>query len=119
MTRRAPSPCNAPGCQVLTRSRFCERHRRQHQREDQRRRGTATQRGYDARWRRARRAFLIEHPLCAHCLEAGRTTPADTVDHIVPHRGDPALFWDRDNWQALCWRCHSRKTAKEDGGFGR
>jgi 5-methylcytosine-specific restriction protein A len=29
-----------------------------------------------------------------------------------------ALFWNRENWQALCWRCHSRKTAKEDGRWG-
>ena len=25
---------------------------------------------------------------------------------------------DRSQWQALCWRCHSRKTAKEDGRWG-
>jgi len=45
---------------------------------------------------------------------------AVVVDHIIPHRGDLALFWDeKNNWQALCHRCHSRKTAREDGGFGR
>jgi 5-methylcytosine-specific restriction protein A len=41
------------------------------------------------------------------------------TDHIVPHRGDPALLWDPANLQALCARCHNRKTALEDGGFGR
>lgn len=41
------------------------------------------------------------------------------VDHVVPHRGDKNLFWNaRGNWQALCVSCHSRKTVKEDGGFG-
>jgi len=31
-----------------------------------------------------------------------------------------AAFWDfAGNIQALCQRCHSRKTAMEDGGFGR
>lgn len=29
------------------------------------------------------------------------------------------LFWDPSNWQPLCAGCHSTKTAKEDGGFGR
>jgi len=45
--------------------------------------------------------------------------PATLVDHIIPHRGDNNLFWDEDNWQALCTECHAIKTAKEDGGFGR
>lgn len=41
------------------------------------------------------------------------------VDHIIPHKGDPELFWDQDNWQSLCKPHHDRKTATEDGGFGR
>jgi 5-methylcytosine-specific restriction protein A len=40
------------------------------------------------------------------------------VDHIIPHGGDMRLFWNRGNWAALCQSCHSRKTAKQDGGFG-
>ena len=41
------------------------------------------------------------------------------VDHITPHKGDKALFWQRANWQPLCKQCHDIKTAIEDGGFGR
>lgn len=44
---------------------------------------------------------------------------ANVVDHIKPHRGDKVLFWDSANWQPLCKECHDRKTATEDGGFGR
>lgn len=40
------------------------------------------------------------------------------MDHIIPHRGDQKLFWDKTNWQAMSGPCHSRKTASEDGGFG-
>lgn len=43
---------------------------------------------------------------------------ASVVDHVIPHRGDKALFWDSDNWQPLCKPCHDRKTAAQDGGFG-
>jgi len=70
---------------------------------------------------RARTAFLRDHPLCTGraCVENGRVTPATVVDHKTPHRGDMALFWDRSNWQSLCKTCHDRKTATEDGGFGR
>ena len=47
-------------------------------------------------------------------MKEGRYTRATDVDHIVPHRGDPALFWDEDNWQALCHRHHSVKTRRKD-----
>ena len=73
-------------------------------------RGGADARGYDARWRKARALFLQRNPLCAECGKAGRLTPATVVDHIIPHRGDKALFWNEKNWQPLCKRCHDKKT---------
>lgn len=76
------------------------------------RRKTAAQRGYGGRWQRARALYLARQPLCVTCLEVNRVTPATVVDHIVPHRGDQVLFWDQDNWQALCKLCHDRKTAR-------
>lgn len=81
-------------------------------------RPNAYRRGYGRRWAAARVAWLQASPLCVVCAAAGRTTAASVVDHIRPHRGDPALFWDRDNWQSLCAECHNRKTATQDGGFG-
>ena len=53
------------------------------------------------------------------CLQQGRYEKATVVDHITPHKGNQQLFWDRNNWQPLCKQCHDRKTATEDGGFGR
>ena len=32
--------------------------------------------------------------------------------------GDGVRFWNESNWQALCWRCHNRKTATTDGRWG-
>ena len=32
----------------------------------------------------------------------GKVRPASVVDHITPHKGDQALFWDEANWQSLC-----------------
>ena len=63
--------------------------------ELERQRPSAARRGYGPRWRRARRRFLARHPLCVACGAAGRLEPATVVDHVVPHRGDPVLFWDR------------------------
>lgn len=115
----APRPCRYPGCGALVASGFCARHRSAVRQEVDARRGSSSQRLYGARWRQARAQFLREHPLC-ECSECrGRRVTASTVvDHIVPHRGDPLLFWDTTNWQAMAKTCHDRKTAREDGGFG-
>ena len=78
----------------------------------------SSQRGYNSRWRKARLIFLKKYPLCATCQKSGEIVPATVVDHIRPHEGDYQLFWDRDNWQSLCRRCHNKKTVKHDGGFG-
>ena len=74
---------------------------------------------YGRRWAAYAKSFLLANPLCVRCQQSQADSPATVVDHIVPHRGDVALFWDADNHQSLCKRCHDRKTATEDGGFGR
>lgn len=43
---------------------------------------------------------------------------ATHVDHVVPLERGGARF-DEGNLQPLCAPCHSRKTARQDGGFGR
>ena len=59
------------------------------------------------RWRNERAAFLKRHPRCA-CGEQ-----AKVVDHVRPHRGNEALFWDQTNWQPLCWFHSNSKTGSE------
>lgn len=63
------------------------------------------------RYQRARKIFMIRHPFCAVCGK-----PAEHLDHIIPHKGDYNLFWDRSNWQSLCASCHSKKTIREMNG---
>lgn len=133
---RPRKPCAAAGCGVLVDGveRYCERHRKAKQVASDQTRGSAAQRGYDSKWAQARAAYLRKHPLCRECQANDRIAAADVVDHIKPHRlkeaidsGDEVriaearrLFWDSErNWQPLCKPCHDRKTAKEDGGFGR
>jgi 5-methylcytosine-specific restriction protein A len=82
-------------------------------RELDRQRPSAARRGYGSRWRRVRAAYLARHPWCVPCQAAGRLKPATIVDHVVPHRGDPVLFWDEGNWAAMCKPCHDAKTARE------
>jgi 5-methylcytosine-specific restriction enzyme A len=65
-------------------------------------RPSARERGYDTEWDKARLAFLREFPLCKRC--GGSAT---VVDHVIAHRGNRSLFWNRWNWQALCAGCHN------------
>ena len=110
-------------------AKFCAKHEGEAGARD-RERGTAAERGYDARWRKYRRAFLASFPLCgmrsaeadrrikllgiewSECKRAGRVKAARVVDHIELHRGDAALFWDAGNHQALCEGCSNAKTAR-------
>jgi 5-methylcytosine-specific restriction endonuclease McrA len=75
-------------------------------------RPTAAGRGYTYGWQKARLLFLSENPLCADCNDRGEVETATVVDHKIPHRGNPVLFWDVENWQSLCTQCHNRKTRK-------
>ena len=90
----------------------CEECRKKAMRQQVRWRAPAHKRGYDHRWRKARKEHLQREPICRLCLGSGRTTAGSVVDHITPHRGDQQLFWDRTNWQTLCVTCHCRKTGR-------
>lgn len=70
----------------------------------------------DRRWKKASKQFRLQHPLCQHCLTLGKVNSSALVDHIDAHKGDLDKFWDRNNWQALCFPCHSIKTAANDMG---
>lgn len=60
---------------------------------------------------------LATHPLCVMCDKEGKVEPARVADHVRPHRGDAALFWDETNLQSLCRPHHDRdKQATEKRG---
>jgi len=75
---------------------------------------SSTKRGYGYKWQKARELFIKANPLCVYCQKKGIVEPANTVDHIEPHRGDQTLFWDRNNWQSLCPSCHSSVKQREE-----
>jgi 5-methylcytosine-specific restriction enzyme A len=77
-------------------------------------RGSASERGYNHRWAKARLTFIYRNPLCIGCLAMGRTVAARVVDHVDPHHGDPVKFWDTSMWQASCdWHHDSVKQRLE------
>ena len=71
---------------------------------------------YGAKWRKRRDRFLDKHPLCVMCSQVKRVTPANVVDHVVAHKGDPVLFWNEGNWQALCSMHHSSHKQRAEHG---
>lgn len=136
MPSRPKSPCRYPNCrELLEAPGYCNTHVSLMRKQSDEKRGSSAERGYDSRWRKAREGYLSSHPLCEcdECTANGLIKPATVVDHIIPHRlkeamdsgetaaivRSKALFWDRNNWKAMAKSCHDKKTAREDGGFGR
>ena len=65
-------------------------------------------------WHKLRAKHLKRNKWCAYCRDLRIQTLATTVDHRVPHRGDPDLFYDEGNLQSLCAVCaNSVKQAEE------
>lgn len=93
--------CRQAGCyQAVERGGYCEKHARP---ADHRQ--SSSRRGYDYKWQKLRAVYLCDNPVCEHC---GRR-PAKDVDHIIPFdKGGGRL--DSNNLQALCRKCHNRKT---------
>ena len=78
-------------------------------------RATATERGYDAEWRRLASKMIRLEPWCharGGCPHADANTPANplTLDHRVPRsRGGTS---DVSNVTVLCRKCNSRKGTR-------
>ena len=120
-----------PGCRkpVPLGAKYCEAHKAAGEARDTKfaadrdrprteRAGASSARGYGYKWQRLRARILVAHPLCVECEKRGLIKLATDVDHTRPHKGNPFLLWDKENLQPLCHECHSRKTARKDGGFG-
>lgn len=107
MPKKQLRPCVAVGCRTLVYGGRCEEHKRD---------SHPTSKAYyylynNAQWRKYRALYLNEHPFCISC---GRRSYV--VDHIKDHKGDVNLFWDEENHQPMCKRCHDAKTARENLG---
>lgn len=79
----------------------------------EKRRQNSYRRGYKPGWADA---FKAAHPLCECCEEFGIVEATFCCDHIIPHRGNKALFDDQGNWQSLCEKVHQLKTYWENRG---
>ena len=106
--------CNMEGCSNLTKERYCEECLKKIQKKDNEERADRRDK-YSRNWRQLSIHIRNKEPFCRECLKMGKYTPSECVDHID---NDPSNN-NENNLQALCWSCHSRKTAREKGGWKR
>jgi 5-methylcytosine-specific restriction enzyme A len=66
---------------------------------------------------------IAARPLCEACMQLGRITPANEVDHRTPisvkgrkERRAEEAFPHTDDLASLCKPCHSAKTRAEQRG---
>ena len=132
MPERLAQACRVMGCPHVE---PCPVHGRAVERvQYDRRRGSASARGYDHEWRAFTERYLgilytLKVPragLCGGrhpsapatddsvCAREQRPQLATLVDHIIPFRGatDRRRF-DLSNLQGLCDRCHNQKRQRE------
>lgn len=111
--KRAGRVCPVIGCFeiVSSISRYCENCSAEKQKASNRKRSSKSRERYGKEWQRTRADYLMMQPNCVDC---GRL--AAEVDHIVPI--DQGGSDDHTNLASRCKSCHSRKTARFDGGFG-
>ncbi len=70
-----------------------------------------------SKWQKLRWSVLTRDLFtCQMCGKMEANTSQLVSDHIKPHRGNEALFWDRDNLQCLCTNCHNSAKQKEEQG---
>jgi hypothetical protein len=120
MPMSPPSLCTAPDCGTLVYGGGrCPACRTQSRREAAARRPNA----YDAQWARFAKRYLRNHPTCecTECLALPewRRPAATDVDHIDGQGPEGPHGYDEQNLCAMSHAHHSRKTATQDGGFGR
>lgn len=65
------------------------------------------------RWRRVRRRYLRNHPICEH---QGCNQPATDVHHRDGQGLTGPNAYNESNLQALCHSHHSKITAREQPG---
>ena len=126
----------------------CPKCTKQRQQATNANRGTSTEQCYDRTHRRMRiQCFERDRWTCIDCgwqprivetwarLGTNRLPPTPAIlaelrqrynarqthlqaDHIVPIEQRPDLRSTLSNYATRCSRCHARKTATTDGGFG-
>ena len=107
-------PCAQSGCPALTKTGRCPAHQRTVRPvRPIDKRGAYAYRvgGPGGKWKALRERILRNQPFCI----CGKRSVE--VDHIQARRNGGTDH--ESNLRAMCHSCHSQKTARSDGAFGR
>lgn len=66
-----------------------------------------------SQWRKLRKRYITEFPLCEVCERSGVVRAASVVDHIKPSRLFPESRTEWSNLQAMCKKHHDTKSQIE------
>lgn len=119
MPRKPKRPCSYPSCPELVEDgSYCEKHKKEISKDYEKyKRDPLTKKRYGSAWRKIRKRYIDNHPLCEECLKNGRLTKANEVHHIIPLRRGGTN--DESNLMALCKSCHSRISILDGDRFNR
>jgi len=109
MPNRPSRECKKPGCHNLTNdiNGYCSQHQGWEQRERDKRRLPAHERGYDNSWHKIRNYKIKINPLCERCQAAG--------NHHKDHNPKNNEW---DNLESLCQACHDAEHKADRWGSG-
>jgi 5-methylcytosine-specific restriction protein A len=102
--------CSTIGCSVKVERGKCAAHAAAAERQ----RPNADIRAWyhTPEWQSLKAQVRAEEPCCRQCWAEGIATAGTQTDHIQPHRGNRALFFNRGNLQNLCETHHAQKTRR-------
>jgi 5-methylcytosine-specific restriction protein A len=81
--------------------------------EQQRRPAWVTTHYNSTPWKKVRAMKKRANPLCQDCLDEGKITPTQEIDHVIPLTVRPDLALVMENLRSLCVECHRAKTRGE------
>lgn len=119
-----PPFCSTPRCpNRATKGAKCSEHFVEARKRVDSQRPSGSRRGYTKKWASFRKAYLLQHPRCeseaCSALPEWQRPEATDIDHIDGCGRTGERAYDTTNLIALCHSCHSKKTVRHDGGFGR
>ena len=101
-------PCRV--CSIATTGTQCDHHAAPVTRDSHKE--SAAKRGYNYKWQKFRKRYLMANPWCCDCLKRGKYTSAREIHHITKLIDAPHLKYALSNLMGLCSRCHAVRSCR-------
>ena len=117
MPTKPPKPCSRSnsGCTELIYNgeRFCPSCKKQASINYEMTRETATQRGYDTRWRKIRKRHLQEYPMCMCDENVNNCQGQYLIANMVHHKDGNSHNHAKENRLSMHKSCHDKYHMKK------